>query len=60
MPESKKPYKKPTVTEVKLAADEVVLLGCKTSSIQGPNQSNGTCYQGIYGQTVNPCSSTTS
>lgn len=59
-PLKKRPYSPPTVTEVKLVADEVVLVGCKTASIQGPGQTNGTCYQQVYGTPTNPCSSTSS
>jgi hypothetical protein len=57
----KRPYNRPTVTEVRLVADEVVLLGCKTTSIQGPSQTNGSCIPvNAYGQPGNPCSTTSS
>ena len=38
---SKKPYVKPTVTEVKLASDEAALAGCKGAPhVSGPNSTN--------------------
>jgi hypothetical protein len=39
--EEKKPYEKPTLHVIDLAADEVLGVGCKTSS-DGPNCSNVT------------------
>ena len=49
----KKPYVKPVVHIIEIAADEVLAGGCKTSSSAGPNQpifgntctDPGTCFQ---------------
>lgn len=36
--EKKKPYVKPVVHVIEIAADEVLAVGCKTDGLAGPNQ----------------------
>ena len=45
-PEPKKPYEKPTLSEVPLRPDEAVLGNCKTAGISGPAQADCTIFVG--------------
>jgi hypothetical protein len=38
--QSRKPYEKPTLSEVALRPDEAVLGNCKTMTVSGPAQSD--------------------
>jgi hypothetical protein len=46
---TKKPYRKPTVTEVHLAPDEAVLAHCKGTSVGG--QYTNVCQGTVWGYT---------
>jgi hypothetical protein len=48
--DAKKPYQKPTVSEVALRPEEAVLGNCKTVMVAGPTSTDCSSLGGCYSQ----------